>query len=190
MFLWPNLDELNNHVIHLKWRLSLNHTPLTVKISILEEYIQTRKRTIVKGSEEEFKLITDVTNLIKSLNTIHISNKKDLECIVQEIMHNTDKIWFKHSKMVNITKHLKLWWNKNCKRYLEIYRASRQLENWKNFKKAVKNTKREFFNAKIQEISNKRKGLWEFMNWVKKRKLPAIEAIKYNRQPCLKINNL
>jgi len=28
------------------------------------------------------------------------------------------------------------------------------------------------------------------MNWVNKRKLPAIEAIKYNDQPCLKIKEL
>ena len=66
--------------------------------------------------------------------------------------------------MVNITKHLKLWWNRNCQRYLEIYRVLRCLEDWKNFKKVVKNIKREFFDAKIQEISNKRKGLWKFMN--------------------------
>jgi len=28
------------------------------------------------------------------------------------------------------------------------------------------------------------------MNWVRKRNLPAVEAIKYNDQLCLKINNL
>ena len=28
------------------------------------------------------------------------------------------------------------------------------------------------------------------MDWVKKRNLPAVEAIKYNNHPCLEINNL
>jgi len=28
------------------------------------------------------------------------------------------------------------------------------------------------------------------MNWVNKQKLPAIEAIKYNNQPCLEMNDL
>jgi len=28
------------------------------------------------------------------------------------------------------------------------------------------------------------------MNWVNKQKLPAIEAIKYNDQPCLTIEDL
>ena len=97
------------HVIHPEWILSSDHIPFMVKILMFEEHIQTRKRTIVKGRKEEFKFITDVTDLIKSLNTIHISNKEDLECIVQEFVYNTDKIWFKHSKMVDITKYLKLW---------------------------------------------------------------------------------
>ena len=97
------------HVIHPEWILLSDHIPFMVKILMFEEHIQTRKRTIVKGRKEEFKFITDVTDLIKSLNTIHISNKEDLECIVQEFVYNTDKIWFKHSKMVDITKYLKLW---------------------------------------------------------------------------------
>jgi len=28
------------------------------------------------------------------------------------------------------------------------------------------------------------------MNWVKKQKLPAIKAIQFNGQPCIKLNNL
>jgi len=73
---------------------------------------------------------------------------------------------------------------------LEIYRNSKCLEDWKNFKKAVKNTKWEFFNTKIKEILNKRKGSWELINWIKKRKLPAIEAIKYNGCLYLEIEDL
>ena len=47
--------------------------------------------------------------------------------------------------------------------YVE-YRNSRQLDNWKNFKRAVKTSKYEFFDSKIQEILNKRKDSWELMN--------------------------
>ena len=49
-------------------------------------------------------------------------------------------------------------------RSLDNYRTTRSLENWKKFKKAVKNTKRSFFNTKIQEVANKSCGPWKLMN--------------------------
>ena len=55
----------------------------------------------------------------------HILSKESLEQVVQEFAHNTNKIWFKHSKVVNITKYSKLWWNKECQRKIKKYRVSR-----------------------------------------------------------------
>ena len=67
---------------------------------------------------------------------------------------------------------------------------SRNLEDWKSFKKVVKSSKRAFFNIKIQEIANKSQGPWELMNWVKKCTLLTIKAIKYDNQPCLTLDSL
>jgi len=106
MFLRLISEGFNNHSIHADWRLSLDYAPLTVKISIFEENIQTRKHTIVKNSEEDHNFVTNVKDLIKDLN---INSKDNLENIVQEFANNTNNIWFKYLKLVNITKYSNLW---------------------------------------------------------------------------------
>ena len=54
----------------------------------------------------------------------------------------------------------------------------------------VKKTKRDFFDKKIDEITNKKYGLQELMNQVKKRKLLAIEAIQYNGHSYIQLKDL
>ena len=99
-------------------------------------------------------------------------------------------MWEKHSKVINITRYSKSWWDDNCKCNLDIYRSTKNIEDWKQFKRMVKNAKHSFFNLKIQEIANKTKGPWKLINWVNKRSLPAIEAIKYNDRPYIEIEDL
>lgn len=54
----------------------------------------------------------------------------------------------------------------------------------------VKTTKQIFFDKKIDQISNKKCGPWELINWVKRHKFPAIEAIQYNNCFCIELDNL
>ena len=102
-----------------------DHTLLTVDIVIIEEHIQTKKYTIIKKSEEEKNFLAELIKAIKRLNMDHISSKEILEQTAQEFADNTEKIWFKHLKTINITKHLKPWWNEGCQRELERYRVSK-----------------------------------------------------------------
>ena len=155
IFLRSDSSELDNHTIHSDWRLTLDYASLTVNIAIIKEYIQTRKCTIVKNSKEKENFIAKLIGAIKRLNTENIPSKEVLKQIVQTFTNNMNRIWFKHSKIVNITKYSKAWWDKNCHRELEKYRTSRWIEDWKSFKITVKRTKYIFFNQKIQEIVNK-----------------------------------
>ena len=107
MFLRLDLLEFNNHTIYPDWRLSLDHAPLTVDIVIIKEYIQIRKCTITKNIEEKENFIAELIGAIKELSTENIPSKETLEQIVQTLANDTDGIWFKHSKVINITKHSK-----------------------------------------------------------------------------------
>jgi len=43
IFLYPNFQEFDNHYIHSDWRLSLDHVPISIDISIIKKYLQTKK---------------------------------------------------------------------------------------------------------------------------------------------------
>jgi len=43
VFLCSNSQEFNNHHIHPDWRLTSDHAPISVNISIIKKYIQIKK---------------------------------------------------------------------------------------------------------------------------------------------------
>ena len=150
-------------------------------ISIVEEYIQTKKHSIVKGSDKEHIFIKKLTESLRSINMSDIGDITYLNSIINEFTSSLESIWAKNSKVINITVHSRSWWDANYSRDLNIYRTSKRLKDWKQFKRTIKNTKYSFFDLKIQEISNRKQRPWKLINWVHKHKLLAIEAVKYNR---------
>ena len=185
MFLRYGSNKLDNHSILPEWRLSSDHAPLIIDIPIFEEFIQTSKLAISPNSEQETEFIKDVISNFSKLDTSNIVDIDILDQIVNQLSVTAKQMWFKNTKKSKSSKHSKQWWSESCRNALSTYRLERSRENWKSFKLAVKNAKRMFFDNKIHEIANKSQGPWELINWVKKRKLPAIEAIKHNDRPCL-----
>ena len=118
----------------------------------------------MKNSEEEALFIKDVSSIIKNLDISNLSDINKLEDMVNTLASNTEHAWGKNSKLVNVTRHSKNWWTEEYNQSLRNYRISRSLEDWKTFKKIVKNTKGSFFDLKIQEITNKRQESWKLMS--------------------------
>ena len=119
-----------------------------------------------------------------------IGDTEKLECIVNQLRAIIDQAWTKNAKKARFSKHSKQWWTDECNHSLNDYRITRSLKNWKNFKKVVKNVKRTFFDMKIQEVANKSCDPWKLINWIRRYKLLAIKAIKYNGCPCLSLESL
>ena len=98
----------------------------------------------------------------------NIDDTKKLEHTVNQLGMLIRQAWTKNAKKSKISKHSKQWWMEEYSRSLNNYRTSRSLENWKKFKKVVKDVKRSFFDDKIQKVANKSRGLWELMNWIRR----------------------
>ena len=134
--------------------------PLTITIPIVEENINSRKRSIIKDSKEEEQFIKDITIFIRNLDMTNLSDIPHLEKTMDNFANIIDKAWVKNSKITNVMKHSKSWWDKKYSKDLEKYRKSKSLENWKFFHSTVKSMKQVFFDLKIQEIANKKQGPW------------------------------
>ena len=163
VFLCSSFLEFNYHYIYPEWRLLSNHAPITVDISISDKNILTKQWSLIKGSNEENWFIEDLIQVIKNLNTTSIQDAESLEEVVWYLVTRIEDIWFKHLKIVNITRHFKAWWNKDCHHTLNKYQQTCSLENWKDFKSTVKKSKHTFFDDKIDEITNKKCGPWELI---------------------------
>ena len=120
----------------------------------------------------------------------NIYDHKMLKEVTQEFTFITEDLWYKYSKYVNITKCSKAWWNKKYNRNLTKYWTFRRKKDWIKYRKMVKTAKQIFFYNRIQEITLTNKKLWDLMNYIKKYKLPATEAIKFNRHSCNKLDDL
>jgi len=190
MFLHYDSSELDQHSILPESRLSSDHTPLTVIIPLSEEIVKMSKLTLTPKSDQESEFIKDVISKFKDLDMTSIKDIDKLEQVIKQFGTIINQAWTKNAKKSKISKHSKQWWMEDCSCSLDNYRSSRSLENWKKFKKTIKDTKRSFFDNKIQEVANKSRSPWELMNWIQRRQLPAIEAITHDGQPCLTLDSL
>jgi len=149
MFLRNGSSKINQHSIHPDWHLTSDHTPLTIVIPIKDKIISTSKLLIQQKSKVENVFLEEVILSFKNFDTSNITSKKVPEHMVNKLNSIVGQAWNKNAKRSRITKHSKKWWSEECNKALTDYRSTRSLNNWKIFKKVVKDTKRAFFDLKI-----------------------------------------
>ena len=133
IFLHSRSSKLNNYLIHLNWHLILDHIPLTITIIIVKESINSTKHLIIKDSKEKVAFIKNIIISIRNLNTFNLSNISSLDNIINEFANKIKSAWKKNSKIINIMRHFKSWWNEDYSRNLVNYRSLKNLEDWKTF---------------------------------------------------------
>jgi len=82
---------------------------------------------------EEVEFINEVIALFSKVNALSISNISDLDEIVSNWADIVDRSWSKHSKLINITKCSKSWWNDKYSQDLANYRFTKSIKSWKMF---------------------------------------------------------
>ena len=84
---------------------------------------------IVKDSNKEKFFVNELIKAIRELNTNSLSDVNSLESTIITFAYSIKDIWGKKSKVINIIKYSKSWWNANCSRDLKKYKATKHIEN-------------------------------------------------------------
>jgi len=181
VFLVPNNPGFGQYTLLLDSCKPSNHIPLVIYVDINNENIDSTIQSIKKDSEEESNFINEIRLNVKLLDTQVITNR---HTTTDQLSLIYEKAWNKHFKPRHITRHSKEWWNQECTDNLNFYRLQDDIAAWKTFKSNIREAKQKFFDEKILKIATSNKRPWDLMNWVKKRTLPAIETITYEKRPC------
>ncbi|KAJ2911543.1 hypothetical protein MD484_g8870, partial [Candolleomyces efflorescens] len=161
-----------------------DHTPLSAVIPLRLRQPKHKGRTLKPSSNEEKEFIADIITGMSELTGYTPTNVRELDFAANTIVEVFSSAWSKHSTEFTISAKSKEYWTDECTKALEEYRADLSVEKHKAFRSTVKATKRKFFDARIEEISETNKRPWDLMEWVKERKNPPCEAIQFNGRPC------
>jgi len=158
----------------------MDHILLTTSV-ILDFMIEgVTRRSISRGLEAKKAFIDDLRTGVPAITVGTLNTPADIDQVAQALANAFFTAWEKHSKEVYITKHSQPWWDDECTELLSQYKTKKLDESWLAFRRTIKATKSKFFDSQIQDITFLNKSLWDLIEWVKQRKLPACKAIQHN----------
>jgi len=127
---------------------------------------------------------------LRALNFSRLDFVDDLDSLSIAVSRVISNAWKANARNITVTTRSKEWWNDECRDALAAYRRTGAREDWHLFCSTTRFAKRSFFDNRIAEIASTNKRPWDLISWVKQRKLPAVEAIRYQGLPCNSLPDL
>ena len=163
---------------------------MTAQIPLGEIAAPRDRFSIKEGSEAEKAFLDDIGSELGSIPRIKPESEETTEALAKVVADTLDRAWVKHATKVGKSKGTKPWWDNRCTQAFEAYTRTRDKSDWKEFRRTVRESKRQFFDRRIDEIANSNKRPWDLMECVKQRKLPPAEAIQGKDGLCTDLNDL
>ena len=163
---------------------------MTAQIPLGETAVPRDRFLIKEGSEAEKAFLDDIGVGLGSIPRMKPDSEEATEALAKVVASTLDRAWVKHATKVGKSKGTKPWWDDKCTQAFEAYTRTRDKSEWREFRKTVRETKRQFFDRRIDEIANSNKRPWDLMEWVKQRKLPPAESMQGINGPCLSLEDL
>ncbi|PPQ93111.1 hypothetical protein CVT25_002993, partial [Psilocybe cyanescens] len=142
-----------------------DHIPLTTILSISADSGATPRRALKADKEEQIRFVRVIEGEFAMKVDEHapLDTPDQIDAVAQAIADSFSAAWETCSREVTITRRSKPWWTDECSVALQAYREHGLPEDWKLYRKVVKNTKRVFFDSRITEISITNKRTWDLM---------------------------
>jgi hypothetical protein len=190
LFIPAELSLTVQHEIHADMRGTSDHAPLTVTLPGPGSQVPVTRWAIKARSDEEAAYKGQVLSVLEPLLEWQDFTREGIDGVVSAISGIFSAAWKKHAVEKRRGKHSNGWWTQDCADSLQAYRETRLPEDWKDYRRIMRQSKRDFFEKCIREVATTNHRAWDLMAWTRKRNLPSHESISYRGSPCNDLESL
>jgi hypothetical protein len=176
-FVPAELSLMVQHEIHADMRGTSDHAPLTVTLPGPRSRVPVTRWAIKVRSDEEAAYKGQVLSALEPLFEWQDITREGIDEVVLAISGIFSAAWKRHAVEKRRGKHSNGWWSQECVDSLQAYRETRLPEDWKDYRRIMRQAKRDFFEERIHEVASTNQRAWDLMAWTRKRNLPSHESI-------------
>jgi hypothetical protein len=184
MFVPAEVSLMMEHEIHPDLQGTSDHAPLMVTLPGPDSEVSVTRWSIQSGTDEEQAYLGEVLESLESLLGWEGQTAGEVDKVVEAISAAFLKAWNSQAKETRRGKYSNGWWTQECSDSIAMYRASRDADNWVDYRRVMCTTKCDFFEDHINHVASINQHAWDLMAWTHKRNLPTYEAISYRGVPC------